>query len=60
MAEPQRIYALLTQNVGYFLEHMEVLFLHVGKHRFEYRILQVDISNSEIREYFGLFVDLLS
>lgn len=34
MEEVQRRYVLLTQNVDCFLEHMEVLFLHVGKHRF--------------------------
>lgn len=35
MDEPQMKYVQLTQGADYFLEHMVVLFLHVGKHRFE-------------------------
>lgn len=35
MGEHQMEYVQLTQDVAYYLEHMEVLFLQEARHRFE-------------------------
>lgn len=43
MVELQRRYALLIQNVVYFQERMEVLFSHVVKHRFVFKLSKLDI-----------------
>lgn len=34
MGEPQMTFVQLIHDVDYFLERMEVLFSHVGRHRF--------------------------